>query len=268
MLPSFLGICHVGGGGGCPAYGTVLFNQNETYPINEGGSYVTVYSTDFANQTCDVDYIADGTCGQLVNWASVSNVNYVTNGTALGVASVQLDGNQYSLNTSIVETSELWYIGVPTVTFYKKYFSTANVISNGSGGYSINYADPVYWPYDFFLTTIENQTIINGNSYLNGTANEYRVDTNGSDYYLVGIGSYYSNGTLIFEDITGESDSVEVPSGSTIFYNCKYDGTRYYWDGSGGYTTDSNPWYKPNGTFIYNDGTYDYYWDGSGGYYS
>lgn len=87
MLPSFIGICHVGGGGGCPAAGTLLRYDNVVYPIAEGGAYITIDGEpgfsdgDYPSQTCDVAIRADGFCGEYQDFTTVTNVAYLPAGT-------------------------------------------------------------------------------------------------------------------------------------------------------------------------------------------
>jgi len=74
-------------------------------------------------------------------------------------------------------------------------------------------------------------------------------------------GQHYPDGTFI---VDAPDSSVEVPSGSGNYY---FDGNdnRWEWDGNGVGVFRYSGLY-PDGTFITNyDGT-DYYWDGSGGY--
>jgi membrane-bound inhibitor of C-type lysozyme len=154
---------------------------------------------------------------------------------------------------------------------------TTDYIADGNGSYiSTSGSGTAYAAgTDTGLTGLDvNDTIevpvSSGNYYNTGEKTGYTW--NGSGGYNSGVskGTRYSNGTLIWENITGSTNSVEVPSGSTIYYDSMNTGDRYtLLDNS--YSPPysySSSWYKPNGTFIVNDGTYDYYWDGSGSFYA
>lgn len=109
-----------------------------------------------------------------------------------------------------------------------------------------------------------------GNYYNTGDVEGYTWNGAGGYNYPVTKATRYPDGTLLWENITGTTGSVEVPSGSGNYYDSQNYGDRYtikdpsYSPAYDYYTT----WYKPNGEFIYNDGAYDYYWDGTGGYYT
>lgn len=275
MLPSFLGICHVGGGGGCPAYGTVLSNSNVTYPIAEGGAYFLHLGVQYPTQNCDVNTIADGSCGEIVDWSSASNISYKTNGTILGTVGNSLDGyfNYYyyvNLNAPYLINNAGSYWTLDSVDYYKQYYSQANILSDGVGGATFDYITPVYWPVAFIIKIHNNQTEVptgSGIYYPNATDDVWDVDTNQTDLHYYLSGNYEPAGTLITEDITGSGGSVEVPTSSGNYFDSENTGHRYEWDGSGGYN-DITTWYKPYGTYITTDGGTDYYWDGIGGYYS
>jgi hypothetical protein len=268
MLPSFLGICHGGGGGECPPEGTVLFNTVETLPIAEGGAYVTIYGTNCPTQECNVNYLADGACGQYVDWTSKSNIVYRANGANLtgGFVAPLLNGTEYADNVQFADTNGA-FTTINGTNYYKYRYNTWVAKSDGTGGYFFDYAGGEWWPY-MHLTDVTLETEVpTGSSvfYPNGT---YRYWYQSNDDTLFNIqGSYYSAGTLIAESITGSSGSVEVPTSSGNYFDSENTGHRYEWDGSGGYN-DITTWFKPYGTFITNDSGTDYYWDGVGGYYS
>jgi hypothetical protein len=154
---------------------------------------------------------------------------------------------------------------------------TIDYIADGSYGYTTAVGSGV--PYaagtDTGLTGLNVYDTIEvpvGSSSYYNTGEVTGYTWNGSGGYNSGVskGSRYPNGTLIWENITGSSSTVEVPSGSAAYYDSMYNGDRYtILDSS--YSPPysySSSWYKPNGTFIINDGTYDYYWDGSGSFYA
>lgn len=270
MLPSFLGICHVGGGGGCPAEGTVLFNGVETLPIAQGGEYVTIYGTLCLTQECNVNTVADGACGQYVDWTSKSNIVYKANGTYLanGTVAPLINGNEYSDNVQFAYTGGT-YTTLNGTDYYHKRYGNWEAQSNGIGGYFFVYSSGgEAWPLGFHFTNVLLETEVpTGSSvfYQNGTY-QYWYQQNDDTLYSI-LGSCYVAGTFITEDITGSSGSVEVPTSSGNYFDSENTGHRYEWDGSCGYN-DITTWYKPYGTYITTDSGTDYYWDGAGSYYS
>lgn len=143
MLPSFIGICHVGGGGGCPAYGTIVsWNYGVTYPIAEGGAEIAIYPDDITTyvptQNCDVPVKADGACGTFVDWASATNIVNKPYGETFGEDSV---GYNRGGGPSIEASVNCSNVGTYTVGTYHWAFK-----SNGSGSfYTENVLD--YYPY-------------------------------------------------------------------------------------------------------------------------
>lgn len=221
MLPSFLGIvAQGGGGGGCPAYGTVLFNQNEIYPISEGGStaYYDIYS--FPSQTCDVNYIADGSCGQLIDWTSASNIQFLPLNYFYQTITVNPIDNSYqnSLNAGLVDTSSAYWT-LYDGNYYKEFFSKRDLFASGTGTVNAGSVyDSIYWPSGLQLTTDFGPYMVevpsgSGNYFNNGIYDTYTVAANQTDYDTTQTGSLYPNGTFITND----------------------GGTDYYWNGSGGY---------------------------------
>lgn len=222
MLPSFLGICATPtGGGGCPAYGTVLFNQNEFYPVSEGGLSFTYLGNIYLGKTCDVNYIADGTCGQTIDWSSVSNVAFVSNGYVYESFPLSLiSSEEYSDNVSLADTSgPSWTIFGNT--YYKQRFTLNSLTADGSGGGTGIYNTPDYWSTYYSLTLVRDYApyeieVPSGSSNLfnDGRFDRYHIDPMDPDNYNVTLsGTYHPYGTFITNDGT-------------------YD---YYWDGSGGY---------------------------------
>jgi hypothetical protein len=218
MLPSFLGICHVGGGGGCPAYGTVLSTLTDViYPISEGGASVYWNRTDtnYPTQTCDVNTIADGTCGELQDWPNSTNITYLSYGTVLDTASSTIGANYANTDSSLMDTSGAFWT-IDGGTYYKTYYGAYNLISNGSGSSVEIKTSLGYWPVGFLIINIYYSTEVpsgSGNYFANNTGDSYTVDSDQTSVVATPFGSYFANGTFITND----------------------GGTDYYWDGSGGY---------------------------------
>lgn len=142
MLPSFLGICHVGGGGGCPAAGTVVNTLvGVPYPVAEGGAYVTLdpngVNGQYPTQTCDVEVKADGSCGTYTDWSTVSNVAYLPYGTLLAEDEVGFDRGYGPSPYIEINCTEI--DNVPACTIHAKF------LSDGSGGaFSEDVNNPFY----------------------------------------------------------------------------------------------------------------------------
>lgn len=88
---------------------------------------------------------------------------------------------------------------------------------NGSGGVTTLTNQGSFYANNTTITTVDFVTEVpteSGNTYLNGLTTTYKWNGSGG-YTETGGGSYYANGTFIFNDGT----------------------TDYYWDGSGGYYT-------------------------------
>ena len=157
MLPSFLGICHVGGGGGCPAAGTILRWDNVIYPVAEGGAYVYLYSDgdwfnddiQYPTQTCDVAIKADGSCGEYTDWATVTNVQYIAADTLIEVSAVTPDLTNPTVEINCTDLTNV-------VTGYGYY--NIKAFHNGYGSFYINSNFPVYSPYG----TLAGSQTING----------------------------------------------------------------------------------------------------------
>jgi hypothetical protein len=190
------------------------------------------------------------------SWTTSSTTVYLPYNTVIATINNQIE----------VPSSSGTYYDNGTAVQYK---------SDGVGGYyTANVGSLFPAGTDTGLTGLNvNDTIevpVGSYSYYN-TGEVTGYTWNGSGGYNSGVskGSRYPNGTLIWENVTGSSSQVEVPSGSGSYYDSMNTGDRYaILDSSYSppYSYYSS-WYKPNGTFIYNDGTGDYYWDGTGGYY-
>ena len=265
----------IGGGGGFPAYGTVLYTEySATYQIG-AEQYSSVLATFVDTQNCDVLVLADGIGGSFYDWSSATNIQYKPYGEYIGTDTnlwetnpVEIPSGSYNfVNSGYYDAGRnevhdgmgnLTFVGVGAFTYYPAGSSTgvgnpvANTIDVPS--YSGNYYDTgTGYDYPYLWDGI-------GGFYRSATGNFY--------------GSYYSNGTEVDTNIRYHSTDLqtEVPSGSSYYVlNGKYNLDSYYWDGSGNYYTaftgDTGGVYYNYGDYILNDGTYDYYWDGAGGYY-
>jgi len=248
---------------GFPPAGTIIETLTlQTYPIEEGGASVTAGTSDFPSQTASVYRKADGSGGDYIDWDNAFDVAYISNGTTItsvGGASAQIE---------VPSTSGNYYQGGTYTNLY---------LHDGSGSYYIDAINYIYYDNgtDTNIAVIDSnqQSEIpasSGNYFNNGQRTGYTWNGSGGYNYPVTKGSYYENGVFITFVPDGTfSNSTEVPSGSSTYYDAKRCGNAYYWNGSGG-TSGASPLceYFPSGTFIYNDGTNNYYWDGTGGYYS
>jgi hypothetical protein len=245
-----------------PPAGTVLSTYYQyPYSTSNGGASVSYGGVSYPSQAVDVDVVANGSGGSYIDWTSARNINYIANGEYIGFRSSPHDDGNLDLEVPsgsgnfFANDIYLGYSG------YHDGFGAYYEVSSGSASQ----------PSGYVYTDVPNQSEVpefSGTNYNNGTFTRY--SSNGNYGYTESqAGSYYSNGVLIAENISGDAliNSVEVPNGSGSFFDPEYSGDRYTWNGSGGYYHQS-VWYKPSGTFIYNDGTYDYFWNGSGSYYS
>ena len=250
-------------GGGCPAAGS--FNSNtaliEYSIVNGGDSFsITLFggtsSTDVPNEKAQFQIKNNGSCGTYTDYATAFNVGYKDDGLVF-------DTNPTSTGTSTVE---LPYAGSGTSYAIGDNYDTR--VHDGSGSWYAS-ATTVFYPYNTEITTLNNQTEVPSSSgiyYDRGTYVTYKSDGVGG-YFSSSGGSAYPAGQLIYENVTGTSNPVDVPFASANSYDSTINGDQYLWNGSGGYTHNTS-WYYPYATFIYSDGTDDYKWDGSGDYYS
>ncbi|NCX56347.1 MAG: hypothetical protein EBW87_04010 [Burkholderiaceae bacterium] len=175
-----MGICHVGGGGGCPAYGTVLeVLTGVEYPIAEGGESVMIYPDSNATyvpiQVCDVTVKADGSCGSFTDWTTATNVSYKAEGTSIGsdspsyyrgpIADINIE-----VNCSLVGSFS------PGTIYYV-------FVSDGGGGFSTSDMNNYYGYGDDY--GLNNPYTVNGPGC--DTENPIEVSI-----YWDGNGGYYS----------------------------------------------------------------------------
>ena len=176
MLPSFLGIVAQGSGGGCPAAGTIIsWEYGVTYPIAQGGEYVTLNvdgtDGDYPIENCDVPIKADGSCGTYYDWASVTNVGYKPVGTLIAEDSIGYDRNNMQSVDIYVNCGQVGSF-TPGTNHYK-------YESNGSGGtntvqvgdyYVYGSAQGLSNPYDVW-TSCEDPTTMSVNLFWDGSGN-------------------------------------------------------------------------------------------------
>lgn len=196
-----------------PAYGT--FNSwlyDVTYPIVNGGLYVTINSATYPSQFCDVELKNDGLGGTYTDWTTAMDVHNFANNTAITSVSfttyVSFNANSYPSGSGVTDYTH-----------------------DGNGGYAENstysytsYGTSVGSPTSSDLT-IGLTTNCNGNFSVNaGTSvTTYFHDGNGG-YYTNIENSYSSYGTQIY------SESCDDGSGN-------YTSTYYYSNGTGSYYT-------------------------------
>lgn len=291
------------------SYNSTLYGV--TYPDDQGGAtfYFSPNDTIIPSQTCDVDVLNDGNGGTYTDWNSVTNVNYLPQGT------------YFYTDTAVQNPAGVNSVEVPSGSFnyYDPQYVHPTYEHDGNGGYQSGAdAGPYQYAFGTFISTeSNNQTEVpigSGNYYENGTTNDYVWDgtgqyttatggsyytsgtiwedygnnvevpsgsgiyyndglgtryvwTGGGNYGVQSVGQLFPNGTLIYQNIGNTTTGVEVPYGSSNYFDSELVGDRFTWDGAGGYNQYAS-WYYDSGTYITNDGTYDYYWDGSGGYYT
>lgn len=245
------------------SYNSTLYGVE--YPVAQGGSSFADPTNGAAppipNQICDVDVENDGVGGTYTDWTTATNIQYKTNGQQF-----LLDPVSYALLIEVPSGSGMNYQGG---VYQNEYYH------DGLGSFYSQGVNQSYYNNgtDTNIEFVGNPQTAevpsgSGNYYDNGRTDGYTWDGFGSYNYPVTKGSYYPNGTLVWESVTSTSGSTEVPASSGQYYDNTAVGDQYLWNGSGGYNYNSS-WYYPYGTFIYWDGVNtDYYWDGSGGFYS
>jgi hypothetical protein len=190
-----------------PAAGTILETLTaQTYPISEGGSYVTYNATNYPNQNADVYRKADGIGGDYLDWANAFNIQFKANGTPF----YTYVGQSGTGNSVEVPSS--------SNNFYPSgYYVNNTYYHDGSGAYYTNgTGDYVYYTSGTLI--FENVTSTNDISLPSATS---VVSTYYGDRYTWnGFGSYDYISTWY------------VPNGTYIEF---YDGYNYYHDGNGSY---------------------------------
>lgn len=197
-------------GGGFPAYGT--YNSTLYGTPYETGSTVTVAMNSYYNQTCDVIVKNDGAGGTYTDWATATNIQYVTNG-----------------NTIVLGVSQSHQTAPVTIWGTSYNTSTAegyNYYHNGSGGYYVE---------DYNVTSNYGTTLVDDYTNSQSTSNYYIINIFGTDlqkgkytrYTVSGVGSYGAY------DDQGSYFSYGTPTGVTD----PGMGNMAYWDGNGGYYT-------------------------------
>lgn len=242
---------HDGNGNSYSAGNTSYYSYGSMIVTLGGYTTVDVNGANLINGTYTDDYFSDG----YGSYYSSGSSSYYTAGTYLGLDPVS---NSYGS-----------YIELDYNYFYPQRINYYVYADGGSGWYSNSDGLVSYWPYGtFFYSNSATYPVpdTSGNHYANGKNNSFYYDGDGG-YYTSLTGSFLPNGTLIFENQSGSTSPVEVPSGSGNYFDSEYYGERYRWDGNGGYYYTYN-WYKPYGEYITYDGYYYYYWDGGGSYYS
>lgn len=193
-------------GSSFPAYGT--FNSqlyDVTYPIANGGAFVTINSTDYPSQNCDVELKNNGSGGTYTDWATAQDIVYFSSGvnflTSLDVPLyVNVYGTNYQSGTSDIEY--MW---------------------DGIGGYYYN-ATNEYVAYGtaYYQQTTPLYTFVS--QWYNGTGQNFENGKqNTSGIYSDGAGGYYE---------TGNQTGDYISSGTLIGSDDNYS---YYWDGYGYY---------------------------------
>ena len=213
---------------GVPEYGTLIeIIYQTTYPVSNGGSFVV--SSAFPNQVCDVDKVADGLGGDLIDWSTARNINYITgsfseSGTYYGTINLPSGNN----------------LGQPTYTYsygtYTNYYEHDGVGGvNGMGG------DSSYTQQGESIVNVSYPAVASGYTDING----YNVATgysNATWYIHDGIGGFseennfepYSLDTVILE--FNQPLETYVYETDTYYQNGLSDIQQYKADGYGNYT--------------------------------
>lgn len=244
------------GGGGFPAYGTVL---STLYGVDyEIGVYFVLNGVTYYSYSCDVNSVADGVGGSFYDW---TNATYVTAKTSVfytdftgGSSYVTVLGNQYTCST--------WD--------YVDYFH------DGAGSYN------VYYHYTYAAQMgdfIYNDGTPSGNSVQLPDSNFYNYQSwSSTDYFHDGSCGFYTslvnetfvqNGDYIYNDGTSGTATTTLPDAISYAYQT-WDSISYYWQDSAGnwYFVYQNYWYADYGDYITDIDGASYYWDGNGGYYT
>lgn len=240
-------------GPSCPAAGTIEgYTALQEYPIAYGGSYFSnpLGGGNVPNQNATFAIKADGDCGTYTDYNTTGTYSYKPPGI-------------FATDTS---SPTVLYITIGGYGDFAGGNSYPAYSHDGSGSYN-SVTSTIWSPYGTTLHSVSNQTevpVSSTNYYNNGTSTEYKSDNNGG-WYSTTTGSYYTTGTLITQDITGETGT-SVNIFGTEYYPV-YVGSRYTWDGDGGYTYYAE-WNKPYGTSIVSGASQTEVPSGSNNYYS
>ncbi|CAB4143921.1 hypothetical protein UFOVP460_8 [uncultured Caudovirales phage] len=230
----------------------VVFYVADEWVDNVGGLTVSVNGVDYPSERGKPDYRHDGYGGYA---SGLSNLGYKPYGSYITEVAGQ---------TEVPSGSGNYYSNGIAYPYYHD--GNGGAYSGTNGSYYSSGTDTGLTGLD---TPLQLEVPTGSGSYYNtGQFSGYVWDGSGGVNSAT-KGTAYANGVFIRMIADGTfSNSVEVPSGSGNYYDSKFCGTVYRWDGSGGSINASECLFYPNATFIYNDGTNNYYWDGSGNYYT
>lgn len=235
-----------------PAAGTVLSTlSNVEYTLGLDYSFTytdegTEYTATGKSQRCSVNIVADGLGGDYQDYANAFNIQFYPSGHLIsnisnGTSYVSVNGNNYVNGyttryighdgygsggiyngTSVFTETGMFHEQEEMVNaeangnFYGVGNGWRQFFHNGTGGYTEELANVVYYPYDTSVGSESGNTYvnINGTDYVNGSyTNNAYSDGYGGVYFSGGGSSYYSYGTPI----------------------TSMDGYDYFHDGYGGY---------------------------------
>lgn len=241
-----------------PAYGTLL--QENLVESN----YITIQETSevTGNGIRNYNLYADGLGG---SYDVTNDFEYIDYGQRLGLSEW---GNEPQYQQFVID-GEYWY-------FQNGKSNVVRAYSDGNGGYygeglviGSFFAQGAQVDGAPIFNTANVTYYFNeiGENIPNG---KYTYDAyvwNGDGGITTGTGfvggNFYANGTFAMD---ANDTYVEVPSGSGNTY---FDGNynRWEWNGAGEVVFRCSGLYE-YGTFITNYQDHNYYWDGSGGYYT
>lgn len=242
-----------------PPYGTLIATlYGQEVPIASGGNYISYNIDQYPNQRGTVDSLADGAGGSFLDWYNRRDVVYkldevfttytsysepiIINGTNYGSGCVY-EGN-------VLHDGSGWYYESGTGGNCSTYGSYITNTGPGSLYISTPVGDYTYRSWDDI------------NYYHDGYGGAF-----GETYNL----QEAMHGDYIGNDGYSGDLTLEVPDMSgNYFVYATYDSTSYYFDiyNTSYYTNYVNLNYYSYGTYITSDGNYNYYWDGYGGFYT
>lgn len=244
-------------------------NSYPAYSHDGSGSYNSVTNTIWYPYGTELNSASNSTevpefSGTYYNNGTSTSFRSDNNGGYYSTITGSYYSNGVLINQNITgETGT--YVDINGTYYYANYTGD-RYTWNGTGGYT--YFAEWQKPYGTSITSAASTTEVpsgSNNYYSNGKTTNYYWQGDGSTYYTTETGSFNSDGTLVFENVTSNS-SFWLNAAST-YYVGTYYGDKYTWNGSGGYNYSST-WYEPYGTFIYSDSIDNYYHDGAGSYYS